>query len=626
MNTKKVFILTLTAICIISVLLPGMALADDGSPATHKVTFSSPGGSPIPAPADVADGAVISRPQPDPAWDRHRFNGWFIDPGCTVVFDFNTPVTSDITLYAGWSEIYTVTATMNTALGTVSGGGDFVSGAQATVSAAPSAGCRFVQWTENGDQNQSFTFTVTANATLTAVFEQIGVPSLSAAAAGCDSVALNWSAVPGATSYDIYRASSEGGEYGYIGSAAGASYVDVGLAYKTAYWYKVHACVSGQPVTFGGDSAPAGAATAVVAPVISASSANYKSVALTWTPVPGATGYQLYRSAKPNGRFSLLKTFKSGSILAYTNKSLKTNTTYYYKIRSYRKIGRKTDYSPYSQVISVAPSLAAPTLGASQINSTSVGLSWSALPGVGGYEVYHSTQENGTYTKVYTATSKVTGYADMGLAVNTAYYFKVRGYIKSGSKKIYGPFSPVQSVVTVAVPGERIYSIFYQGDNAWGFSSRIKNTACLMTAYADVINNMGKGATPRSVLDSNGGRTMMNFTNLTANFGVTPVCALDTASPYYAGFNGSQTFINDPANNAVAAIKQALDRHPEGVVCYFQKGSRQHGVVACRYDGDTIYYSDPGRNLKTLVGLADTWVGYHHRMTYKDLSYISALD
>ncbi len=624
MNTKKVFLLTLAVICVVSAFLPGMALADGG---TYAVTFVNPDGTEAAAPVSVAEGTAVTRPA-DPVMERRQFTGWFSDPGCIVPYDFGAAVMGDTVIYAGWLDIFTVSASSsNAAWGTVSGGTDCVFGSSVTLTAAPLAGCRFVSWAETGVTNAVYSFGVTANAALTAVFEPIGSPSLSVAAAGCDSVALSWTSVPGATSYDVYRSDSEGGSYGYIGSAAGSAYVDAGLGYKTTYWYKVRACVTGETaVTYGADSAPAGAATAVVSPVISAVSSNHKSVALSWTPVPGATGYQLYRATKPNGKFKLLKAFKSGGILSYINKSLKTNTTYYYKIRSLRKQGRKTDYSPYSQVIAVAPSLAAPTLSASLLNSTGVQLSWNALPGIGGYEVYHSTQVDGAYSKVYTASAKVTGYADMGLAVNTAYYFKVRGYIKSGSKKLYGPFSNVQSAVTAAVPGERIYSLYYQGDSAWGFTSRVRKTACLMTAYADVINNMGKGATPRTVFDSNGGRTIMNFKNLSANFGVAPVSALDFSSPYYGGFSCGQTFVNGPESNGIAAIKEALDRNPEGVICYFTKGSRQHAIVASRYEGDTIFYSDPGRNLGRLVGLADTWVGCHHRMTYKNLKYIVALD
>ena len=32
------------------------------------------------------------------------FTGWYTDSGCTELFDFSTPITKNITLYAGWRE------------------------------------------------------------------------------------------------------------------------------------------------------------------------------------------------------------------------------------------------------------------------------------------------------------------------------------------------------------------------------------------------------------------------------------------------------------------------------------------------------------------------------------------
>ena len=60
--------------------------------------------------------------------------------------------------------------------GTATGGGDFTHGSQATVSANPSSGYSFVNWTEGGSfvsANPSYTFTVTADRTLVANFSQI---------------------------------------------------------------------------------------------------------------------------------------------------------------------------------------------------------------------------------------------------------------------------------------------------------------------------------------------------------------------------------------------------------------------------------------------------------------------
>jgi len=49
-----------------------------------------------------------------PAVDGMVFQGWFLDEGCTVKYDFSSAVTGSITLYAGWKKApYTVTFSMS---------------------------------------------------------------------------------------------------------------------------------------------------------------------------------------------------------------------------------------------------------------------------------------------------------------------------------------------------------------------------------------------------------------------------------------------------------------------------------------------------------------------------------
>lgn len=62
--------------------------------------------------------------------------------------------------------------------GTVSGGGSFESGSQVTVTATAASGYKLSSWQENGQQvstSASYTFIVTGNRTLTAVFEAVPV-------------------------------------------------------------------------------------------------------------------------------------------------------------------------------------------------------------------------------------------------------------------------------------------------------------------------------------------------------------------------------------------------------------------------------------------------------------------
>lgn len=67
--------------------------------------------------------------------------------------------------------IYTLNITAGTG-GTVTGGGDYETGTTATIKATPNTGYKFVKWSD-GNTNATRTVTVTADTTLTAVFEKL---------------------------------------------------------------------------------------------------------------------------------------------------------------------------------------------------------------------------------------------------------------------------------------------------------------------------------------------------------------------------------------------------------------------------------------------------------------------
>ena len=71
--------------------------------------------------------------------------------------------------------------------GSVSGGGSYSANSSATVNASPNTGHSFVRWTENGAQvstSPSYTFTVTGNRTLVAVFEPTPTNQIEVVATG----------------------------------------------------------------------------------------------------------------------------------------------------------------------------------------------------------------------------------------------------------------------------------------------------------------------------------------------------------------------------------------------------------------------------------------------------------
>ena len=69
---------------------------------THTVTFDAGEGSKVAA-QKVEDGKSAAKPD-DPTREGYTFAGWYSDAECTQAYDFSTPVSGDVTLYAKWTK------------------------------------------------------------------------------------------------------------------------------------------------------------------------------------------------------------------------------------------------------------------------------------------------------------------------------------------------------------------------------------------------------------------------------------------------------------------------------------------------------------------------------------------
>ena len=61
-----------------------------------------------------------------------------------------------------------------------------------------------------------------------------------------------------------------------------------------------------------------------------------------------ASGYEVYRSTSKNGKYTLVKTINKRSTVTYVNKKLKSNKTYYYKVRAFKSSKGVKTYGSYS--------------------------------------------------------------------------------------------------------------------------------------------------------------------------------------------------------------------------------------------------------------------------------------
>lgn len=84
--------------------------------------------------------------------------------------------------------------------------------------------------------------------------------------------------------------------------------------------------------------------------VSSVKSSSKKQVYLKWKKNKYADGYKVYRSTKKKTGYKCIATLKKRSKVSYTDKKVKSKKVYYYKVRAYRKVGKKTVYSAYSPV------------------------------------------------------------------------------------------------------------------------------------------------------------------------------------------------------------------------------------------------------------------------------------
>ncbi len=281
---------------------------------------------------------------------------------------------------------------------------------------------------------------VTANTILYAKWTPFTAPaSPKAIAMSYNSVKVTWSAVSGASGYEVWRSTGSG--YTLAATASGTSATNTGLATGTTYYYKVRAYRTVNSVkVYGAYSSVVSAKPTLAATTgLKATAATYNSVKLTWTATAGAGGYEVWRSTSSASGYALAATVAGASA---TSSGLATGKTYYYKVRAYRTVNSVKVYGAYSSVVSAKPTLAATTgLKATAATYNSVKLTWTATAGAGGYEVWRSTSSASGYALA--ATVAGASATNSGLATGTTYFYKVRAYRMVNGTKVYGAYSAV---------------------------------------------------------------------------------------------------------------------------------------------------------------------------------------
>ncbi len=168
-------------------------------------------------------------------------------------------------------------------------------------------------------------------------------------------------------------------------------------------------------------------------------------VILSWSKASGVSGYQIQQYSK--------NTWKSVGTTAkttYTVTKLTTGTTYKFRVRAYKKSGKKTVYGKASAVVSAKPVCIAPTsFKAAVLSPTSVKFTWKAVPAASGYKLQKYSGKKwvdvSKTTKTYLTLSK--------LSTGVTVKYRVLAYKTVGKKLVNGKASAVLSVTpNIKVP------------------------------------------------------------------------------------------------------------------------------------------------------------------------------
>lgn len=140
----------------------------------YTVTFKANGHGTAPVSQNVLKGQKVKYPKA-PTASGYEFDGWYKEAACINPYDFNTSVTSNLTLYAKWLPYYTVTFNTN-GHGTAPEAETVLSGDKSPIPDDPEAnGYKFMGWYREAACVNEFDFyetPITANTTLYAKWDK----------------------------------------------------------------------------------------------------------------------------------------------------------------------------------------------------------------------------------------------------------------------------------------------------------------------------------------------------------------------------------------------------------------------------------------------------------------------
>lgn len=230
-----------------------------------------------------------------------------------------------------------------------------------------------------------------------------------------NTIMLNWDAVAGAKSYEIFYSTSPNSGFKRLANVKKTFYKFSKAKCGVTYYFQMRVCQKGVKSEFGpisyGKTALTGSTTLQV------KKTTYNSVTLRWNKVPGAKKYEIFCMDSMGKEWKSLG-IKGGT--SFTHKKLVTGATYYYQIRPVRD----SFYGNYSNGVSSTTILG--DISKLKVKATGVDkmkLTWRKVKGATQYVILRAESIDGAYEVV--GHSNKASYTDVGLNSGTTYFYKV---------------------------------------------------------------------------------------------------------------------------------------------------------------------------------------------------------
>ena len=274
-------------------------------------------------------------------------------------------------------------------------------------------------------------------------------------------VYLDWSNVADADEYEVYL-SKNSGAYKLVGTVANSNATISQLDYNTSYKVKVRA-YNEKYDEYGtysdiksfktekryndDDEDDYTSTTVGTVRALSLKVQNRNEVALEWSAVSGADGYEVYLSEDGGSYKHVLTTKYVKEIIT----DLEYNTSYKVKVRAYKEVNGREKYGSYSSAKSFKTERYSSSINnedvgkvtnvKATVTGSTVYLSWKSVPGAVKYEILFTVPGYGGATSIW---SEGPGRTISGLTTKDSNYTaRVRAYKYVDGRLVPGEYSDV---------------------------------------------------------------------------------------------------------------------------------------------------------------------------------------